>query len=108
MELKKNDMVQVITGNERGVKGRVLRVDTVKNRVIVEGVNIRKRRLKPSQRNPQGGIVPNELAIHVSNVMLIDPKSGAPTRVKHKKINDTKLNKERWIRVASKSGELIP
>ena len=108
MELKKHDMVQVITGNDRGAKGRVLSVDTTKNRVIIEGVNIRKRRLKPSQRNPQGGIVPQELAIHVSNVMLIDPKSGTPTRVKHKKIKDTKLNKERWVRIASKSGELIP
>ncbi len=78
-----------------------------KMRVIVEGVNVRKRRLKPSQRNPQGGIIPQECPIHVSNVMLLDPKSGEPTRVGHRKITDTKLNKERWIRTAAKSGEVI-
>lgn len=108
MELKKNDMVQVITGNDRGAKGRILRVDKANGRVIVEGVNVRKRRLKPSQRNPQGGIIPQELPIHASNVMLLDPKSGAPTRVSHKKITDTKLNKERWARTAATSGEVIP
>ena len=108
MELKKNDTVLVITGNDRGVKGRVLQVDRAKNRVIVEGVNVRKRRQKPSQRNPQGGIIPQELPIHMSNVMLLDPKSGERTRVSHKKITDTKLNKARWVRVAGKSGELIP
>lgn len=107
MELKKNDMVQVITGNDRGAKGRILRVDRAKGRVIVEGVNVRKRRLKPSQTNPQGGIIPQEMPIHASNVMLLDPKSGEPTRVGHKKIINTKLNKERWTRVAMKSGEVI-
>jgi large subunit ribosomal protein L24 len=79
----------------------------VKNRVIVEGVNVRKRRTKPTQRNPQGGIVPQEMAIHVSNVMLIDPKTNTPTRIGHKKITDTKLNKERWVRISRKSGEVI-
>lgn len=108
MELKKNDTVIVITGNDRGAKGRILFVDRAKGRVIVEGVNVRKRRLKPSQRNPQGGIIPQEMPISASNVMLLDPKTGERTRVAHKKITDTKLNKERWARTAAKSGEVIP
>ncbi len=107
MEFKKNDQVLVIAGNDKGTRGRILRIDRVKNRVIVEGVNVRKRRTRPTQRNPQGGIVPQEMPIHISNVMLLDPKSGEPTRVGHKKITDTKLNKERWVRIARKSGEVI-
>ncbi len=107
MEFKKNDQVLVISGNDKGTRGRILRVDRVKNRVIVEGVNVRKRRTRPSQTNPQGGIIPQEMPIHASNVMLIDPKSGKPTRVGHKKITDTKLNKDRWVRIARASGEVI-
>ena len=107
MEFKKNDQVLVIAGNDKGARGRILRIDRVKHRVIVEGVNVRKRRSRPTQRNPQGGIVPQEMPIHISNVMLLDPKSGEPTRVGHKKITDTKLNKDRWVRMARKSGEVI-
>ncbi|HZV12899.1 MAG TPA: 50S ribosomal protein L24 [Candidatus Kapabacteria bacterium] len=107
MELRKNDLVQVISGNDKGTKGRIVRIFRATNKIVVEGVNVRKRRLKPSQQNPQGGIIPQELPIPASKVMLIDPKSGTPTRVRHLKIHDPKLNKDRWIRAAAKSGEII-
>ncbi len=107
MELKKNDNVLVISGNDKGKRGRIIGVLREKGRILVEGVNIRSRRTKPSQANPNGGIIPQELPIHASNVMLIDPKSGKPSRVKHIKIHDAKLNKERWVRASVTSGEII-
>ena len=81
MRIRKNDMVMVISGNARGKTGKVLKVFPEKQRVIVEGVNIIKRHTRPNQKNPQGGILQREGTIHVSNVMLLDPKSNEATRV---------------------------
>ncbi|MFM1654472.1 50S ribosomal protein L24 [Brevibacillus sp. B_LB10_24] len=102
MHVKKGDTVIVITGKDKGKKGRVLAAYPKKDRVLVEGVNLVKKHTRPSQANPQGGIVTQEAAIHVSNVSLIDPKSGQPTRVGYKVLDNGKK-----VRVAKKSGEVI-
>ena len=101
MHVKKGDTVKVISGKDKGKTGVVLTALPKKDRVLVEGVNIVKKHTKPNQANPQGGIVSQEAAIHVSNVMLIDPKSGEPTRVGYK-VEDGKK-----VRVAKKSGEKL-
>lgn len=84
MHVKKGDKVMVISGKDKGKTGVILTAYPKKDRVLVEGVNIIKKHIKPNQANPQGGIVSQEAAIHVSNVMLIDPKTGEPTRVGYK------------------------
>ncbi|MEI4771104.1 50S ribosomal protein L24 [Psychrobacillus sp. FJAT-51614] len=101
MHVKKGDKVKVISGKDKGKTGVILTAYPKKDRVLVEGVNIIKKHMKPNQANPQGGIVSQEAAIHVSNVMLIDPKTGEPTRVGYK-VEDGKK-----VRVAKKSGEII-
>ena len=101
MHVKKGDTVKVISGKDKGKTGVVLTALPKKDRVLVEGVNIIKKHTKPNQANPQGGIVSQEAAIHVSNVMLLDPKSGEPTRVGYK-VEDGKK-----VRVAKKSGEIL-
>ncbi|WFA22809.1 50S ribosomal protein L24 [Paenibacillus mucilaginosus] len=102
MHVKKEDTVIVITGKDKGKKGRVIAAFPRENRVLVEGVNMIKKHAKPSQQNPQGGILNQEAPIHVSNVMLVDPKSGQPTRVGYKVLENGKK-----VRVAKKSGEVI-
>lgn len=82
MHVKKGDTVQVITGKEKGKKGRVLRVLTAKGRVVIERVNIVKRHTKPTQRSPKGGIVEKEGSIELSNVALFCAKCGGPRRAK--------------------------
>ncbi len=101
MHVKKGDKVQVISGKDKGKQGVILEAYPKKDRVLVEGVNIVKKHSKPSQANPQGGIITKEAPIHVSNVMPLDPKSGTPTRVGFK-VEDGKK-----VRVAKKSGELL-
>ncbi|ANU26792.1 50S ribosomal protein L24 [Planococcus versutus] len=101
MHVKKGDTVKVISGKDKGKTGVVLTALPKKDRVLVEGVNIIKKHTKPNQANPQGGIVSQEAAVHVSNVMLLDPKSGEPTRVGYK-VEDGKK-----VRVAKKSGEKL-
>ncbi|KAA1039692.1 MULTISPECIES: 50S ribosomal protein L24 [Macrococcus] len=101
MHVKKGDKVIVITGKDKGKTGTVIEALPKKDRVIVEGVNIIKKHQKPSQMNPEGGILEREAAIHVSNVMLLDPKTNKPTRVGYK-VEDGKK-----VRVAKKSGEII-
>ena len=101
MHVKKGDKVMVITGKDKGKTGVILAAFPKKDRVLVEGVNIVKKHTKPNQENPQGGIVSQEAAIHVSNVMVIDPKTGEPTRVGYKIENGKK------VRVAKKSGEIL-
>ncbi|MGG0668483.1 50S ribosomal protein L24 [Sporosarcina koreensis] len=101
MHVKKGDKVMVITGKDKGKTGVILAAFPKKDRVLVEGVNIVKKHTKPNQANPQGGIVSQEAAIHVSNVMPIDPKTGEPTRVGYK-FEDGKK-----IRIAKKSGEAL-
>lgn len=102
MHVKKGDNVIVITGKDKGKKGRVLASYPKKDRVLVEGINLVKKHARPSQVNPQGGIITQEASIHVSNVSLIDPKSGKPTRIGYKVLDSGKK-----VRVAKKSGEVI-
>ena len=103
MKIRRGDRVMVIRGNHKGQEGTVLRVEPEKNRVVIEGINRRKRHMKPSQTNPEGGIVEFEAPVHVSNVMLIDPKSGEPTRVRRQVGENGKRE-----RVAVRSGQVIP
>lgn len=105
MKIHKNDTVMVIAGNSRGKTGKVLKVYPVKGRVIVEGVNIIKRHTRPNQRNPQGGIVQRESPINASNVMLLDPKSGEPTRVGTKITVDDTTRRKKRMRVSRATGE---
>ena len=107
MKIRKNDNVVVIAGNSKGSTGKILKVYPKKNRVIVEGVNIRKRHTKPNQSNPQGGIIEKEAPIDVSNVMIVDPKSGEPTRIGSKIIIDDKTGKKKIVRVSKSSGEML-
>ncbi len=103
MHIRRGDRVKVIRGNYRGQEGTVLRVDREKNRVVVEGVNMRKRHRKPSAINPEGGIITFEAPIHASNVMLIDPSTGEPTRVRVQQNADGTKD-----RISVKSGRAIP
>lgn len=107
MRINKNDMVVVISGNNKEKTGKVLKVYPKTQRVIVEGVNLRKRHSKPSQKNPQGGIVEKEAPIHVSNVMVLDPKTNEPTRIGKKIIIDEKTGKKRSVRISRISGEML-
>ncbi len=102
LKIKKGDRVMVITGRDRGKQGQVLKVLPKETRVIVQGVNLAKRHTRPSAADPSGGILDKELPIHVSNVAHLDPKSGKPTRVGFKLLEDG-----RKIRVARRSGETI-
>jgi large subunit ribosomal protein L24 len=102
MKIKRDDTVLVISGNDKGKRGRVLRVLPERDRIIVEGVRMMKKHTKPTQRDPQGGIIEREASMHVSNVMLVDPKSGEPTRVGRQR-----LDSGRSVRVAKRSGEMI-
>lgn len=106
-KLKKNDMVKVVAGNDRGTTGKILFINREKGRVIVEGVNIMHRHTKASQKNPQGGIMKREAAINISNVMLIDSKSNEPTRIGTEVIKDEKTGKVRRMRKSVKSGEIL-
>jgi len=107
MKIRKNDMVMIISGNDRGKSGKVLKVFPKKYRVIVEGINLRKKHTKPNQKNPQGGILEKEASIHASNVMILDPKSNEPTRIGSRVILDEKTGKKKIARVAKSSGEMI-
>jgi large subunit ribosomal protein L24 len=102
MHIKKGDTVMVITGESKGQKGRVLEVNREKERAIVEGVNMVSKHTKPNAKAPQGGILKKEAPVHVSNLMLIDPASGKPTRI-GKRLND----KSKLVRYSKKSGEEI-
>jgi large subunit ribosomal protein L24 len=83
VHVRRGDRVKVIRGNYAGVEGTVLRVLPKENRVVVEGVNMRKHHTRPSEANPEGGIMEHEEPIHASNVMLIDPATSEPSRVRH-------------------------
>lgn len=101
-KIKKGDYVVVISGADKGKKGNVLRVIPKEDRVVVEGVAIVKRHVRPSQIDPEGGIRTFEAPIHISNVAHLDPKDNVPTRVGFKTLKDGKK-----VRVARKSGEVI-
>jgi len=100
--VRKGDTVMVVAGKERGKKGKVLRVIPEKGRVVVERLNLIKKHQKPTQKVRQGGIIEREGSIHLSNVMLVDPASGKPTRVGMKALSDGKK-----VRVARRSGEML-
>ena len=102
LHVRRGDLVGVIAGRERGKRGKVLRVLTDKNRVVVEHVNMVKKHQRPTQKIRQGGIIEREGAIHLSNVMLVDPSSDKPTRVGMKALSDGKK-----VRVARRSGEML-
>ena len=102
INIKKGDMVYVNAGDDRGKQGRVLSVIPSKGRAIVEGVNIVTKATKPSAKHPQGGLVKMEAPINISNLNVIDPKTGKPTRVGRRRNAEGKL-----VRYAKKSGEEI-
>jgi large subunit ribosomal protein L24 len=102
LHIKKGDTIIVITGESKGQKGRVLEVNREKNKAIVEGVNMVSKHTKPNAKAPQGGIIKKEAPIHLSNLMLVDPTSGKPTRV-GRKLNDS----NKLVRYSKKSGEEI-
>ena len=102
LHVKKDDNIIVISGKDKGKKGRIIAAYPRENRVLVEGVNMVKRHTRPNPTNQQGGIIEREAPIHVSNVMHIDPKSGKATRIGYKVLeNGTK------VRIAKRSGEMI-
>lgn len=102
LQVRKGDRIVVIAGKDKGKKGLILEAYPSKGRVLVEGVNMMKRHTRPNQANPQGGVVEREAPIHASNVMIVDPKSGEPTRIGKKILKDgTK------VRYAKKSGEIL-
>lgn len=107
MKIRKNDTVMVISGNDRGKTGKVLKVFPKESKIIIEGINIRKRHTKPSQKRPQGGIIEKEAPINSSNVMILDPKSNEPTRIGAKIILDDKTGKKKIVRISKISGEMI-
>ena len=102
LHIKKGDTVYVNAGNDKGKTGRVLRVLVSKNRAVVEGLNMVSKSAKPSAKHPQGGIIKMKAPIHVSNLNLLDPKSGKPTRVGRRKNEEGKT-----VRYSKKSGEEI-
>jgi large subunit ribosomal protein L24 len=102
LHIKKGDTVVVISGDSAGSKGRVLQVNRKTERAIVEGVNMMKKHTKPNTQYPQGGIVEKEAAVHISNLMLVDPKTGKPTRIGRRLNENGKL-----VRYSKKSGEEI-
>ncbi|MBQ8867873.1 MAG: 50S ribosomal protein L24 [Bacteroidaceae bacterium] len=102
LHIKKGDTVYVNSGEDKGKTGVVLKVLVKENRAVVEGVNMVSKHTKPSAKNPQGGIVKQEAAIHISNLNVVDPKTGKPTRVGRKMSSEGTL-----VRYSKKSGEEI-
>ena len=102
LHVRTGDTVVVIAGKEKGKQGKIKACEPKKNRVVVEGVNMVKRHTKPSQANPQGGIIEKEAPINVSNVMILDPESKKPTRIGKEKQADGS-----YVRVAVKSGAVL-
>ena len=105
MKIHKNDTVTVIAGNALGKTGKVLKVFRDEQRVIVEGINIMKRHSRPTQKNPQGGIVQKEGKIHASNVMVVCPKCSTPSRLGHKSVSDVSTGRKHMMRVCGNCGE---
>jgi large subunit ribosomal protein L24 len=102
LKIRKGDLVKVITGDSKGSQGKVLEVNAATNRAVVEGANMVSKHTKPNAANPNGGIIKQAAPIHISNLMLVDPKSGKPTRVGRKRNDAGKL-----VRVAKTTGEEI-
>jgi large subunit ribosomal protein L24 len=103
VKIKKNDQVQILAGKDRGARGKVLRVNPEKGTVVVERVNLIKRHTRQNpQKQIKGGILEREAPIHISNVMVVDPNSGKPTRIGRKRLEDGS-----GVRVAKKSGTTL-
>ena len=102
LKIRKGDTVKVIAGDSKGQQGKITEIIIDKNRAVIEGVNMISKHTKPNAANPNGGIVKKEAAIHISNLALVDPKTGETTRV-GRKLNDA----GKLVRVAKKSGEEI-
>ena len=103
LKIKKNDTVVVLAGTSKGKEGKVIKVYISTDRAIVEGINMISKHTKPNAANPQGGILKQEASINISNLMLVDPKSGQPTRIGRKRDEET----GKLVRFAKKSGEVI-
>jgi len=101
MKIKKDDNVKIITGKDKGKIGKVLRAFPRASQIIVEGVNIKKKHQKPTKSNQKGQILDKIMPIHISNVMILDPKSKTPTRIGKKIVGG------KYVRVAKKSGTII-
>ena len=101
LKIKSGDTVKIIAGDHKGSEGKVLKVFIDKNKAIVEGINMVKKHTKPSAQSPQGGIVEKEAPIHVSNLALIDPKSGEATRIGYR------MEGEKKERIAKKSDQIV-
>ena len=101
MRLKTGDNVIVITGKDKGKQGKIVASKPIANKVIVEGINMVKKHVRQSEQNPDGGVIEFEAPIKVSNVMLVDPKTGERTRVGYKVVDGKK------VRYAKKSGEVL-
>lgn len=104
LHIRKGDMVRVLSGNDKGKEGKVLRMFPDKQRAIVEGVNIRVRHTRPNQLYPQGGRIQQEMTVHVSNISPLD-SNGDPTRIGRKRIQDSETGRSMWIRYAKTTGE---
>lgn len=105
--VRKDDMVQVMAGKDKGKRGKITRVLTKTQRVLVDGINLVTRHVRPNRANPQGGLMKKESPIHISNVMLVDPKTLSPTRIGKKFVEGKKSGKGKWVRVAKKSGTVL-
>lgn len=101
LKIKSGDVVKVIAGDHKGAEGKVLRVLREKNKAVVEGVNMVSKHIKPSAKNPQGGIVKKEAPIHISNIALIDPKTKSATRV------GVKVEGDKKVRISKKSNQVL-
>ena len=102
LHIKKGDTVFVNAGDDRGKTGKVLEIITEKNRAIVEGINMVSKHTKPNAKHPQGGIIKQEAGVHISNLQVVDPSKGGPTRIGRRRNDKAKL-----VRYAKKSGEEI-
>jgi large subunit ribosomal protein L24 len=105
LHVKKGDTVSVLSGNDKGKTGKILRVFPKKERVLVEGINIRVKHQKANQEFPQGGRISREMPIHVSNVLPLDPSTNQPTRIGRKLIEVD--GSKKWVRYAKVSGEIL-
>jgi len=101
LHIKKGDMVQVIAGDDKGKKGRIIEMRSTEKRALIEGINIVSRHTKPNAKNQNGGIIKKEAPVHISNLMLLD-KAGNASRIGRKRNDEGKL-----VRFSKKSGELI-
>lgn len=105
-KLKKGDLIEVIAGRDKGKRGKIIEMLRSDNRVVVEGVNIVQRHTRPTQKNVQGGIVSKPASIHLSNIMIVDPKENRPTRIGMKLVEVGKGEKK-FVRVSKLSGEIL-